>query len=59
MGDQLDESFGSSGNLPFSVYNIVSTLFSRQIKYNTNRRLLVFTYTAFQETPSFAFVNNS
>jgi len=32
--DQLDEPFGSSRSPPFSAFNIVFTLFSRQIKYD-------------------------
>ena len=32
--DQLDEPFGSSRSQPFSAFNIVFTLFSRQIKYD-------------------------
>jgi len=34
--DQLDEPFGSSGSPPFSVFNIVFTLFLRQIKYDND-----------------------
>ena len=34
MTDQLDEPFGSSRSPPFSAFNIVFTLFSRQIKYD-------------------------
>jgi len=32
MGDRLDEPFGSFDGPPFFVFNIVFTLFSRQIK---------------------------
>jgi len=34
MDDQLDQPFGSSDSAPFSLLNIVFTLFSRQIKYD-------------------------
>jgi len=42
MGDQLDEPFGSSGSRPFSVYNIVFTLFSRQIKYDDDLQIQIY-----------------
>jgi len=34
MDDQLDQPFGSSDSAPFSLLNIVFTLFSQQIKYD-------------------------
>jgi len=40
--DELDDPFGYSGSPPFSVYIIVFTLFSRQIKYDDDDDRRVF-----------------
>ena len=42
MDDQLDQPFGSSDSAPFSLLNIVFTLFSRQIKYDDDLQIQIY-----------------